>query len=477
VSDVDLFFRDLVGEPEPARPARPRQAGPQPPRSRPAPRPVSPPPPPPAPKRRYTFDFSPLTSARPFVGGRGPVSLDARPPTPTGGTVERALAALGVTPDALRGFAANGMAALRPVGSVFDEQTLTDLLRRLRYDAEQLVQPPHSYGNDAEVASAFGRPVSRDAILAMRTLLAIPGHFRDLARRAATEYDAYAHENLGWLLMHSLARDVRTSSGIDFWLPDSPPFVTAFPADVPELSPQVTRLIAARSLRDGNVDAAAYASRQAAWKTGVAGRMWRLETGRETTAAGARGALFYPEPFTIPPRINVSNERAQIQRAWLHRLADFDTGRTKVPLTECDATYLASIRLLAPISLRGVQLRPYFPSPGGARGLRSLNGLAAVRPAFEAAFHAIADLGWNDLLFETAGMGCFRGKKVPGHPKLSREMSEHSLGLAIDLNAFENKQNAAGSMDPRIVALFQAFRFRWGKSFPVPDPMHFEYAG
>ena len=89
----------------------------------------------------------------------------------------------------------------------------------------------------------------------------------------------------------------------------------------------------------------------------------------------------------------------------------------------------------------------------------------------------IADLGWNDLLFETQGLGCFRGMKVPGNPGAARRMSQHSLGIAIDLNVFENGQNIAGSMDPRIVALFEAFRFRWGRGFSTPDPMHFEYVG
>jgi hypothetical protein len=109
--------------------------------------------------------------------------------------------------------------------------------------------------------------------------------------------------------------------------------------------------------------------------------------------------------------------------------------------------------------------------------LTTLTGLAAVRTAFEAAFQAVVDLGWNDLLFETQGMGCFRGKKIPGDAAAARRMSEHSLGIAIDLNVFENGQNTTGSMDPRIVALFEAYRFRWGKGFPTPDPMHFEYAG
>ncbi|HEX4567298.1 MAG TPA: hypothetical protein VH138_11740, partial [Vicinamibacterales bacterium] len=245
MSDEDLFFRDLFREPGPSRPVTPR---PVPPRRRSAPpRRSSPAPPFYPPKPRTAFDWTSLDLT---FGGRRPVPLDVRPPVAASGTVERALAALGVTPDGLRSFGANGIAPLRPIGSVFDEPTLTDLLRRLRYDAPQLIQPPHSYADEAELTRAFGRPVTRSAILAIRTLLAIPGHFRDLARRAVTEYDAYARENLGWLLMHSLAPDVRSATGVDFWLPDSPSFVTGFPADVPELSPQVTRLIAARSLRN-----------------------------------------------------------------------------------------------------------------------------------------------------------------------------------------------------------------------------------
>jgi hypothetical protein len=129
------------------------------------------------------------------------------------------------------------------------------------------------------------------------------------------------------------------------------------------------------------------------------------------------------------------------------------------------------------VSLSGLQLRSKFPSPSTGATLTSLTGLSAVKPAFEAAFEAVASAGWNDLLFETQGMLCFRGVKIPGNPAAARRPSNHSLGIAIDLNAFENGQNTTGSMDPRIVALFEAFRFRWGRSFSTPDPMHFEYAG
>jgi hypothetical protein len=32
-------------------------------------------------------------------------------------------------------------------------------------------------------------------------------------------------------------------------------------------------------------------------------------------------------------------------------------------------------------------------------------------------------------------------------------------------------------MVPRIIALFEAFKFGCGEGFPTPDPMHFEYTG
>jgi hypothetical protein len=397
--------------------------------------------------------------------------------TDADGASERALRARGVSADQIRVFGTAGLTALRPVASVLGEAALGQVLLRLRYRAAQLARPPHSYDREADLTRAFGRAVPRSAILAIRSLLAIPGHFRELARRAGNEDEAYALENLGWLLMHSLASDVRTSSGLDFWLPASPAFVTRFPAAVPGLSPQATALVTARSLTDPAVDAGAYRTRFTAWQSGVPGRMWRLETGRDPSPGRAAGAPFYADPFTVAPAINITAERAQVRAAWTRRVADVDTGRTTVPLTQCDNAYVTRLGLMGPISLRGLQLRAHFPAPSSARTLTALNGLAAVQPAFEAAFQAITDLGWNDLLFETQGMGCFRGKKIPGNPAAARNMSEHSLGIAIDLNVFENAQNTAGSMDPRIVALFEAFRFRWGKGFRTPDPMHFEYAG
>ncbi len=426
--------------------------------------------------------YTPSSSAALFRTPPNPVAVDVATQWPTSTkdadrASERALRALGVANAGIASYTGPGLLALRPIASAFGEATLTELLRRLRYSAARLTRPPHSYDNEGQLTRAFGRPVPRPVILAMRALLAIPGHFRELARRAGSEQEAFALENLGWLLMQSLRDEVRTASGFDFWLPASPAFVTPFANPLPSLSSQTSALVVRRLLIDTTLSTSDYAGRLAAWRSGAPGRLWRLETARETSPGRPAAAPFYPEPFTIPASINIATQRAQVKAAWDRRVAAFDSGTTTVALTQCDNSHLSSLRLMTSISLGGLQLRARFPSPSGASTLTSLTGLAAIKPALEAAFQAVADAGWNDLLCETQGMGCFRGKKIPGNASASRDMSEHSLGIAVDLNVFENAQNTAGSMDPRIVALFEAFRFRWGKMFSTPDPMHFEYAG
>lgn len=426
--------------------------------------------------------YTPSASATVFRAAPQPVAVTAATQWPEttsepDAASRGALQALGVGTAGIARFAGAGLASLKPIASAFGQAALVELFTRLRYTPAQLASPPSSFPTDAALTRAFGRGASRSAILAIRTLLAIPGHFRELARRTGTEPEAFALENLGWLLMQSLAPEVRTSSTMNFWLPSSPAFVTAFANPLPSLSPQTAQLIAARLQIDTALKASDYLARYEAWRTGAPGRLWRLETGRETAAGRPAGAPFYAEPFTIPPSVNIAPQRAQVQGAWARRIADFQAGKTTVPLTQCDNAYLTPLNIMSRISLRGLELRPRFPSLATAPALTSLTGLTVVTSAFEAAFKAIADLGWNDLIFETQGMGCFRGKKIPGSAAAARSMSEHSLGIAIDVNVFENAQNTAGSMDPRIVALFEAFRFRWGRAFQTPDPMHFEYGG
>jgi hypothetical protein len=152
-------------------------------------------------------------------------------------------------------------------------------------------------------------------------------------------------------------------------------------------------------------------------------------------------------------------------------------------LTRCAPQQLpAGVIQLA--SLQGVALVIDFPALVGAPVALDLSVLGAVQPVFTALFQTLAQLGWTDLLFQTGGAACFRGMKQPSDPtspdsqaKAARTMSNHALGTAADFQTFENVQRSGGRMDPRVVALFEAFRFRWGRCFPVPDPMHFEYCG
>ncbi|MEQ1731027.1 MAG: M15 family metallopeptidase, partial [Vicinamibacterales bacterium] len=175
---------------------------------------------------------------------------------------------------------------------------------------------------------------------------------------------------------------------------------------------------------------------------------------------------------------------------------------------------------IAGVDLQGLEMLTDFPVLETGRVVRRLPLMAQLRPVYEALFRTIRELGWNDLLFETGGGACFRGIKHPGAARITingaqvvvdpfsapnattvvrintlftpqqrarvvaaartaRTISEHGLGAAIDFNVSENGQaiptRPFGSMDPRIVALFEAFHFRFGGCFTTTDPMHFEY--
>ena len=81
--------------------------------------------------------------------------------------------------------------------------------------------------------------------------------------------------------------------------------------------------------------------------------------------------------------------------------------------------------------------------------------------------------GLGSLIHSTAG--CFNARTVGRSP--SNPPSFHAYGAAVDINAPENAFGAAPTMDPRIVAIFEAAGFNWGGDFLIPDGMHFEYGG
>ncbi|HVF18648.1 MAG TPA: M15 family metallopeptidase [Mycobacteriales bacterium] len=74
----------------------------------------------------------------------------------------------------------------------------------------------------------------------------------------------------------------------------------------------------------------------------------------------------------------------------------------------------------------------------------------------------------------TSYSGCYVPRFIESNPE--RAVSLHTWGIAFDINAPTNRMGTRGNMDPRIVAIFEKWGFRWGGRWSVPDPMHFELA-
>jgi hypothetical protein len=68
--------------------------------------------------------------------------------------------------------------------------------------------------------------------------------------------------------------------------------------------------------------------------------------------------------------------------------------------------------------------------------------------------------------------GCYVPRFIERDP--SHAISLHTWGIAIDLDAATNYRGITGTMDPRVVAIFKRWGFRWGGDWTYTDPMHFE---
>jgi D-alanyl-D-alanine carboxypeptidase len=398
-------------------------------------------------------------------------------PTPAAdGAARAALTQIGLSAPQLSTFAARGgIAAIRPVAEEMGPAALEELLRRLRYTSEKILSPPTTFDHPPP-GIRLG-----PALLVPRLLLTIPGHFRELARRAPTASEAHALETIGWLLMAQLRDEVARVTGSRWWVPAPPAFVTPFANPLPPVGSDVSSLIIRRGMIDSTLALGEYAAFFNAWNNGLPGTAWRLETGIQPSALGA-GQPFYPQTIALPAVVNTAAERRRFDAAWAHRRAvteaDPRTPRGSPAWRHAlsrDERFPASVvGLLGPASVGGLELSADFPILPGSRLVRSLTVLRALEPVFTQLFQTIRALGWNDLVYQTAGTAVFRGRRP--RPWV---MSNHGWGGAIDLNSHENPQRAGvtGSMDPRIVAVFEAFSFGWGRCFPAPDPMHFEYCG
>lgn len=92
------------------------------------------------------------------------------------------------------------------------------------------------------------------------------------------------------------------------------------------------------------------------------------------------------------------------------------------------------------------------------------------------ALKTVESQGMANLLLSFEG--CFNIRMVRGS---TTHFSAHSYGLAIDLNAADNKLGSTSGgfyKQPQLVKAFTDEGFRFGGTFKTrPDPMHFSLAG
>lgn len=430
--------------------------------------------------------------------------------TDTTAAIDAALTAAGLNP-AQRSTISR--AGLVPIAAAFGASALTELFSRLRWSPAFLVRA----GDSA------------NGMLVQRLLLHIPGHFRELARRAPSAVEAFVLECLGWAMLSDARQAVANATGTRWWIPPAPDFVVAVPNPIPAISAEVRQLVMRLGFIDTTLPAGDWNGRYQSWRAGLAGRQWDSEVN-----AAQPGLPLYASLLAVPAHVNTAAQRTAFQNAWTQRLANVDAQHASMAANAAQVT-LSGLRnaealrqdvagnvpagALAALSLQGIELAGDLPLRDGGRTVRRLTLLTVLHPVFTALLRAIHELGWNDLLYQTSGATVFRGVKhnprivdasgnnialapftaptqatvdrinndaspqsradVVRAARSARTMSDHALGIALDINYPENVDNVAGrpfgSMDPRLVALLEAFHFRWGAAFSPTDPHHFDY--
>lgn len=96
-------------------------------------------------------------------------------------------------------------------------------------------------------------------------------------------------------------------------------------------------------------------------------------------------------------------------------------------------------------------------------------------PQLRAALEDIQSQGLAHLLKPEQTGRCYQPRFVAKDP-VNHALSKHAWGLAIDVNVYDNPEGAKPKLDPRIVAIFEKWGFRWGGRWTKPDGMHFELA-
>ncbi len=96
-----------------------------------------------------------------------------------------------------------------------------------------------------------------------------------------------------------------------------------------------------------------------------------------------------------------------------------------------------------------------------------------IFPQLEAALREIVARGLADEIHPDEYAGCYYPRFIAGTTRLSN----HSFGLALDLNVPGNQRGTVGEMNRDVVQIFESWGFTWGGHWRYTDPMHFEATG
>jgi hypothetical protein len=95
-----------------------------------------------------------------------------------------------------------------------------------------------------------------------------------------------------------------------------------------------------------------------------------------------------------------------------------------------------------------------------------------LMPQLKAALAEVVTRGLEKEIHTGEYAGCYYPRYIAG----STTLSNHSFGLALDLNTPGNQRGTVGQMNREVVAIFKYWGFAWGGDWGYTDPMHFELA-
>jgi hypothetical protein len=91
-------------------------------------------------------------------------------------------------------------------------------------------------------------------------------------------------------------------------------------------------------------------------------------------------------------------------------------------------------------------------------------------PQLRAALLEVQQRNLSDEIHPGEYAGCYYPRFIAN----TTTLSNHSFGLALDLNTPGNGRGTVGEMDRDVVAIFKTWGFAWGGDWRWTDPMHFE---